>query len=660
MCGIAGIIELNSTPLDLALVKGMARIQQHRGPDGEGFFWDNGAHAVWVEFNGQAQSLPRDLAGQHAERAPRVALAHRRLAIIDLSPAGRQPMSDAAQRYWITYNGEVYNYIELRRELESLGYSFRSGTDTEVILAAYTEWGADCLSRFNGMWAFAIWDAKERTLFCARDRFGVKPFYYYWNGKQFMFASEIKALLANRQVPRTLNDQVILDYLLSGSMDHLPGQTFLAEIQQLLPAHYLILKDGALRAYQYWQLQPSPEPLPITEELDERCRELILDAARLRLRSDVPVGGTLSGGIDSATLTCLIDQRLADQTYHVFSAQFHGHQHDESQYVRDVMAQARHLELHETTPSARQLLDELPQLFWHQEEPFGDTSIYAHYCLMRLTRQQGVKVILTGQGADEVFGGYGSYYRAFLGHLLRKGRIGGLRREIRARSSISGEKPLSLQLASIYHALPSSLRTHVQSLALYQRSDWINPDFKRRITRQRFDAVPPGWSRFNWYLAEAISKWSIPHLVHHDDRNSMAFSIESRAPYLDYRLAQLLFSTADEAKISNGRMKVLLRRASQGIIPQSITARNDKIGFYTPMSQWLSEAREFIWETFDTNFARENPYLHAPQVTRMAQEVLQGNFRWASPLWWSLSLCLWHEVVVKGKEQPALSKLAIA
>jgi asparagine synthase (glutamine-hydrolysing) len=660
MCGIAGIIEVSGAPINPGKIQPMARIQEHRGPDGEGFFYDHGGRQIWTEFEGQALQARPNLSVNGSGQAPCVALAHRRLAIIDLSQAGRQPMADATERYWITYNGEVYNYIELRRELELVGHRFRTSTDTEVILAAYAEWGPECLGHFNGMWALAIWDTKERTLFCARDRFGVKPFYYYWNGKRFIFASEIKALLTNDDIPRQLNDQAILDYLLSGSMDHLPGQTFLEHIHQLLPAHYLILKNGLVTDHRYWEIQAAREVLPVTEELTEQCRELILDAARLRLRSDVPVGGTLSGGIDSTVLTCLIDQRLVNQTYHVFSAQFRGHQQDESRYVNDVMARAKYLELHEITPSSQQLIDDLSELMWHQEEPFGDTSIYAHFCLMRLARQHGVKVILTGQGADEVFGGYWSYYRAFLGHLLVTGQLGGLQREVRERAKITGEKLFNLGLAAAYHALPSSLRTQVQSLILYQGASWINPELKRQITRQRFDTIPAGWSRFNWYLYESIRKWSIPHLVHHDDRNSMAFSIESRAPYLDYRLAQLLFSTADDAKIANGRMKVLLRRASEGIVPETVTARNDKIGFYTPMSRWLSEAREFVWGALNTDFARNNPYFHTSQLQRMAEEVFEGNSRWASPLWWALSLSLWYDVVVKGSKQSVMSKLATA
>jgi asparagine synthase (glutamine-hydrolysing) len=554
----------------------------------------------------------------------------------------------------------VYNYIELRGELEGRGYRFRSHTDTEVILAAYAEWGPDCLGRFNGMWAFAIWDALERVFFCARDRFGVKPLYYHWNGKHFAFASEIKALLAHPEVPRTLNNQAILDYLLSGSADHLPGQTFFAEIRQLLPAHYLIVKDGSLQMRCYWDIQIPPQKQPVTDALVTQCRDLLRNAARLRLRSDAAVGGTLSGGLDSSILACLIDQELISNTYHVFSAQFPGHPLDEGSYVDDVIAQAQHLRLHAITPSYQELIDDLPKLIWHQDEPFGDTSIYAHYRLMQLARQNGIKVILTGQGADEIFGGYWSYYRAFLGNLLIARRIRSLRQEIRDRAKITGEAPLALLKAAVYHALPPRLRTQIQSFVLCRQADWISSEFRRFGARHRFDPAPDGWSQFDWYLYESLRKWSIPHLLRHDDRNSMAFGVESRVPYLDYRLVQLLFSSTDDAKIAHGRTKVLLRCAGEDMIPASIAARNDKIGFYTPMAEWLDNARDFIGDMLSTDFARQNPYFSAQRLSCMLQGLSVGKCRSISPLWWGLSLCLWHEVMVKEKGAPAGVKLANA
>lgn len=658
MCGIAGWLNLNGKGIDREVVAKMVWLQAHRGPDGEGIFFDNGKTCEWTEFEGRWRhftSLTVKASSQY-----QIGLGHRRLSIIDLSSAGHQPMRDRTGRYWITYNGEVYNYLELRRELQDGGYEFYSHTDTEVILAAYETWGTSCLSRFNGMWALAIWDTRERELFCARDRFGVKPFYYHWNTQDFIFASEIKAVLVCSQVSNTLNDSVILDYLLGGSVDHLPGNTFFREIKQLLPGHYAIIKDGKLWMERFWEMPVFEKKRPVTQDLVEECRTLLLDATRLRLRSDVPVGGTLSGGIDSTTLTCLVDQRLSTQPYHVFSTQFAGHVNDESQYVSDVMAGARHLQLHLTLPTSQELMDTLTKLMWHQDEPFGDTSIFAHYCLMQLARAHGIKVVLTGQGADEIFSGYWSYYRAWLGQLLVEGRLALLQREIQVRRRITGETHASLYQAAIYHALPAQLRTQIQSARLYRQANWLNPEFKQSVRRERFDPAPTGWSRFDWYLYESLTKWSVPHLVHHDDRNSMAFGVESRAPFLDYRLVQFLFSTADGAKHADGRMKVLLRRAGEGIIPPSVTSRNDKIGFYTPMAQWLTGAREFAYDLLGTDFARKNPYFSTDSFVPMVEDVLAGNARHASQVWWGLSLCLWHEVMIKQNQSAVEGKTALA
>jgi asparagine synthase (glutamine-hydrolysing) len=646
MCGIAGIVRSDGGPIDIALVRKMTVVQAHRGPDGEGFFEDSGAGELWSEFDRARSAIGRRSGcGGHAS-ASSVALGHRRLAILDLSEAGRQPMPDSAQRYWIVYNGEVYNYIELRRMLRTRGHVFRSDSDTEVVLASYIEWGPECLRRFNGMWAFAIWDSRERTLFCARDRFGVKPLYFHWKSGNFVFASEIKAVLLAPGVSRALDEQPVVDFLLSGSADHIPGHTFFAEIAQLLPAHYLIIKNGELRTCRYWDIDGAGPKRDVTGDLIAECRELLTDAARLRLRSDVPVGGTLSGGIDSATITALVDQRLATGVYHVFSVQFPGHQQDESRYVSELAAQSSHVRLHMLTPRSAELVQDLPRLIWHQEEPFGDTSVYAHYRLMQLARENGVKVLLTGQGADEVFCGYGSYYRAYLGHLLACARISTLIQEIRKRQQIAGENVPDLVRAAFYHAAPPWLRTRVQSAVLHHNSSWLRPEVANLVMRRRFWRRPKGWSRLDWYLYEALRKWSLPHILRHDDRNSMAFGIESRAPYLDFRLAELLFSTADEAKVANGRMKTLLRGIGTGLIPESITNRTDKIGFFTPLGDWLADAREFTFDLLNTEFAKTNPYFSAQTLSQMAAGSPDSSL--AGPLWWGLSLSLWYEVMVRG------------
>lgn len=649
MCGIAGILRLNGAPVRRDSVDAMMRLQSHRGPDGHGFFEDDGDTLCWTHFDGREEGMPRP--GRNGSNGHvRLGMGHGRLAIIDLTSAGHQPMADPSRRYWIVYNGELYNYIELRKELEAAGRTFHTRSDTEVVLEAYIAWGADCLARFNGMWGLAIWDAERRTLFCARDRFGIKPFYYYFNGSDFIFASEIKSILANRSVSRALDDGTVIDYLLAGNVDHLPGRTFLSEIHALQPGHAMTVSESGLKTERYWDIRAEGERRPFSQELVEECRDLIRDAIRVHLRSDVPVGITLSGGIDSSTLACIAGTLNNDSAMHAFSSLFPGHRNDESRYVQSVVEHGNRYKLHTDSPTSHDLIEDLPRLMWHQDEPFGDTSIYAHYRLMRLARENGIKVILTGQGADEIFAGYGSYHRAFLGQLLATGQLGRLGHEINARNQIVGEKRLSLLRAATYHALPPGLRTKVQSWALARECSWLRPAIRRAATsRERFDPVRPGWSRLDWYLYESIQKWSIPHLVHYDDRNSMAFGVESRVPFLDYRLVDLLFSVDDNAKIRDGRMKTLLRDSSKGLIPDLITSRTDKIGFFTPMGSWLREARPLINDLLETEFARNNPYIEPTEFRRMVDGLLDHDRQeYASPVWWGLSVYLWHQVMVSS------------
>jgi asparagine synthase (glutamine-hydrolysing) len=639
MCGIAGWVS--AAGIDVPTLRRMTDVQAHRGPDDAGYLVDDGGALHELDAAGRAvRSTPRP-----APLAGAAGLGHRRLAILDLSTAAHQPMADPERRYWLTYNGEIYNYVELRQALRAAGWRFRSDGDTEVVLAAYLVWGEACVERFNGMWAFAIWDARERRLFCARDRFGVKPFYYYKGGGHFIFASELKGLLAHPAVPRGLNDRAARDFLSSGTIDHRPGESLLAEVAELPSAHTLVLEGDNLRLREYWRI-PAPERKePFTPALTERCRELLQDAIAIRLRSDVPVGGTLSGGIDSATLTCLID-RSADRSYPVFTVQFPGHAHDESRYVRDVMAEARNLELHTLTPSSGELLRDLTRVLWHQDEPFADTSIFAHYRIMRLVRESGVKVVLTGQGADEIFAGYASYYRSYLGHLAATGRLRELNQEVAARSAMTGESRVGLFQAALYHASPLRTRNALHALATRRAVPWLRPE--PGASPPRFAPAPPGWSGFDWYLYEALRRWAIPHLLRQDDRNSMAFGLESRAPFMDYRLVELLFRTADDAKVGGGESKRLLRAVGEGVIPASITARRDKIGFYTPMTEWLRDGRPLVEEVLGGGFATSNPYFDAAPLRRAADRLFAGDARHASAIWWAFSFTLWYETVIAG------------
>jgi asparagine synthase (glutamine-hydrolysing) len=646
MCGIAGWVSTRG-PIDVAIVRSMTDVLHHRGPDDAGYLIDDGAALRTLGANGVTTATHAHAGSPDGRWA---GLGHRRLAILDLSLAGHQPMSDPGRRYWLTYNGEIYNFVELRTELRARGWRFVSDSDTEVVLAGYVVWGESCVERFNGMWAFAIWDAQERRLFCARDRMGVKPFYFFHDDGHFIFASELKALLVNPLVPRDLNETAVREFLVSGSIDHRPGQTLLSRVAELPAAHTLRLDAGGVQTREYWRLEPTEEKRPFDARLIEQCRDLLLDATRVRLRSDVPVGGTLSGGIDSATLTCLVDQFCGLPNYPVFTVQFPGHAQDESRYVRDVVAESRALQLHTLTPSADDLLGDLQRVLWHQDEPFADTSIFAHYRIMQLVRDEGVKVVLTGQGADEIFAGYASYYSAYLGHLAATAQVGTLGREIRARSRSTGESAAGLLRSALYHATPAGIRSRVHARVAGRTAPWLKPGAS---TPPRFVAPPDGWSGFDWYLHESLRKWAIPHLLRQDDRNSMAFSIESRAPFMDYRLVELLFSTEDGAKVGGGESKRLLRAAGMGVVPASVSARRDKIGFYTPMTDWLRDSRDLVQDVLSSDFASSNPFFDAAPLRSAADAMFRGDRRHVHAVWMAFCLTLWHHTVVEQSYHPA-------
>ncbi|MDD4137697.1 MAG: asparagine synthase (glutamine-hydrolyzing), partial [Methanoregula sp.] len=400
MCGIAGQFCLDGKAPDTQLLAAMSERLTHRGPDGEG-----------TKICGST------------------GLVHRRLAIIDLSDEGLQPMTNEDGTLWLIFNGEIYNYVELREDLIQSGHRFHSRSDTEVILHAYEEWGTACLARFNGMWAFALWDGKEQKLFCARDRLGIKPFYYTQACGSFLFASEIKALLAHPDTGKRPDDSALGTYLAWGVLDH-SGRTMFDGISQLEPAHAMVVTAaGPEQPFRYWDVKVNPAIRSDVkdEEAASRLLAILRDATRIHLRSDVAVGTCLSGGIDSSTLTVLINDLIRDEApasvgarQKTFSAVFTDTRFDESRYIDEIVA-ATGVDAHRVEPTPEQLWDDIDRLVYIQDEPFGSLSIYAQYCVMRLA-QKNVKVVLDGQGADELLAGYIAYQGSYISTLIRSFR----------------------------------------------------------------------------------------------------------------------------------------------------------------------------------------------------------------------------------------------
>ena len=649
MCGIAGIIDLTGAPPPADLLIRMADVQRHRGPDGEGFA------ALSLDPHGSLFLTRGQMANRQSPIGNRQwtgAFAHRRLAILDLTEAAAQPMPNDDGSLWLVYNGEVYNYPELRAELEALGHRFRSSGDTEVVLKAYNAWGTECFSRFNGMWGIAIWDARRGTLVLSRDRFGVKPLHYHFDGARLVFASEIKAILEAPWVPREPDEAVVADYLVH-KLVNASHHTFFKGILAVPPGHCLTLKAqaGARPALsRWWTLEDHLEKPPATDaEAVARFRQLFADAVRIRLRSDVPVGTALSGGIDSSSIVCVARPHLTPGNQKTFSACYEGFEEDEKRWV-DLVVAATGVESHVVHPTVEGLREHQKHLVWHQEEPYGTTSVYAQHEVFALARRCGVPVTLDGQGADEALAGYHYFFPTHLAGLLLSGRLGAWWREAAAFAR-NHHKSLPYALLSTGAGLLSRRAMYRLAARLYPELDvsWVSPRL-RRLARSLGppQARLPG-DRLTRRLHDIFALQGLPALLRYEDRNAMAHSVESRLPFMDWRLVAYLFSLPAHLKIRRGTTKWLLRQAMAGIVPQPILDRQDKIGFATPESAWFRAAAEgFLGQAIERAIAAKNDWWDGSRLARLWAAYRAGRLAAMRPIWRVANLMLWRETFFSG------------
>lgn len=654
MCAIAGLYSPSGMSVDLRTLEAMTQVQAHRGPDGEGYVLlaHGGAEGPLAVKGPLASSLP---SGAHRYA---LGFGHRRLAIVDLSPLGHQPMATEDGRCWVTCNGEIYNHIELRRELREKGHRFRSASDTEVLLAAYREWGEACVTRFNGMFAFALWDGDRRRLFCARDRLGVKPFYYSWDGEQFAFTSEIKGLLAAgvRPVP---NHRAVFDYLDGACLDHTDG-TFFEGILQLLPAHCLTVDGRGVTLSRYWAVPLAAEEPCLTPRASAQTfLDLFRDAVRIRLRSDVPIGTCLSGGLDSSAIVCVanelmfgdkpeVSRAVVGERQKTFSSCFEDPAFDERRFIRMVLDRTGAAS-HETFPDPKELADLAEQLIWQQDEPFGSTSIFAQWNVMRLAAQAGVKVLLDGQGADEQLAGYHGFFGALYADLIAGKRWGRLARELLAYRRLHGPLPRYLVANFARAVLPVSLARAVRS-RMTGSVDWIAGDFRRQWGPMPSGSNGPS-SHFQRMQHALLTGNGLRALLHYEDRNSMAFGIETRLPFLDYRLVEFLAGLPAYDKIRRGWTKAVLRDAMEGILPEEVRWRVDKMGFVTPEDQWFrTSLRDITREILTDSRTRARGYLNVEAALQEFDAHVAGRKNLTFTLWRWLNLELWCRRFV---DQPA-------
>lgn len=565
MCGIAGIIQSGPKRGPDTLER-MTAALAHRGPDGKGF-WQNEAQTVL--------------------------LGHRRLAILDLSAAGAQPMHfqnpQTGARYSIVHNGEIYNYIELRKQLQNEGYRFHTQSDTEVILAAYDCWQDECVEYFDGMFAFAIWDEEEQELFAARDRFGEKPFFFWKQGNEFLFASEIKALWA-AGLPRTANLKMLFNFITIGYTGNPadPQETFFEQIQKLPPASRLYFNpaDGYFSIEKYYEIDPDEQNGRITDaEAIEKFRSLLDASVKRRLRSDVAIGCSLSGGLDSSAIAARIHDLQPNSPLHCFTAHFPGFEKDELSYAKLVTTPWQ-LPHHISVLSDADLPDLWHTFMHHQEEPVGSASAFAQYMLFRLAADTQVKVLLDGQGADEILAGYHKYYKWYWQELFVKRRL--LRsREIASARNLGIREKFGFKnvMAALFPDLASVILERQYLLHALQQPD-LHRDFIRLQSKEAYYTTPEIHS-LNGVLHFNTTTHGLDELLRYADRNAMAHGREVRLPFLNHELAGFVFSLPAHFKIRQGWTKWILRQSMDQQLPTAISWRKDKTGFEPPQLQWM-------------------------------------------------------------------------
>ncbi len=580
----------------------------HRGPEGEGF---------WISSNG------------------RVGFGHRRLSIIDLSEAGAQPMH-YMERYTITYNGEIYNYLEVKQALEKQGYHFKSSCDTEVILAAYACYGKNCLQHFDGMFAFAIWDELEQKLFCARDRFGEKPFYLFTDQTQLVFASEIKALHA-AGIGKAINNSMLLNYLTIGftSDPSDPSATFFNDIKKLPAAHCMEIdvkqQQLHIHQWQYWDIDKEAQLELKEEEYIDRFAQLFETSIQRRLRSDVAIGSSLSGGLDSSSIVAVINNIIGDATRQkTFSAVFPGFEKDESLYINKVVQQFK-VDNYTVTPTALGFADDFQKLVHHQDEPFQSSSIYAQYKVYELAKQHDVTVILDGQGADEILAGYNKYYHWYWQELVRKEDWKKAKHEQKAAANngVRAEWSWKNYVAAY---MPTLTARQLEKKANAQQAslEFMHQDFIEQY-RDKSSVQKPVVEKLNDILYFNTMQQGLEELLRYADRNSMAHSREVRLPFLNHELVQFVFSAPSSMKINKGFTKYLLRLVMDTVLPQPIVWRKDKVGYEPPQQQWMQQQPvvDIIMQSREKLVQQgvlDKRVLHEPIRAHAAHDA--GNFDW--------------------------------
>jgi asparagine synthase (glutamine-hydrolysing) len=649
MCGICGEIDFSRTGIRVEVVHRMCEVLEHRGPDDEGMVFLQGNKLLEIK-----RPFPPSL----DENGFEVGLGHRRLAIIDLSDVAHQPMCNEDGRVWIVFNGEIYNFQEIRGGLEKKGHFFKSKSDTEVILHAYEEWGVECLNHFRGMFAFAIWDSNLKQLFMARDRLGKKPLVYFNRNGQFAFASEIKALLEIADIERQVNNNSLHHYL---SYQYVPSpHTIFEGIKKLPPAHYLLLDHrGNIKVDRYWKLyfNSSHQNGINLEELSDRIRTELEESVKLRLISDVPLGAFLSGGVDSSLIVGIM-AKLSEKTVKTFSIGFDEKEFDELSYARLVSTHFA-TEHHEflVKPNAIEIL---PKLIWHYNEPFADSSAIPTYYVANMTKDY-VKVVLTGDAGDENFAGYQRYLFSQWAPFLTKLPEGVMRktlpRFLRLFSSFHIKESKINRLADLLEMLSvDRVRNYAEQIKIFnakEREDIYTKDFFKSV--EKLDPLDFLMNKFidsetedflERLLYVDINSYLPEDLLVKMDIATMANSLEARVPFLDHKFLEFVATIPSRLKLKGFKTKFILRAAFRDFLPEVIFKRR-KMGFVIPVSRWFrNELKDYVYDILLDPRTLNRGYFRREGVQRLLKDHLESRYDHSAKIWALLFLEMWFRVFI--------------
>lgn len=654
MCGIAGFIANNGGPLPNSSLLKMTDLIYHRGPDDEGYFFYSTDKSIIIAagestpgpvWDARSDYRPTVYASSVGHHYSHLAFGHRRLSILDLSPGGHQPMTYGNGKLWIIFNGEIYNYKDLQNELKIYGHSFKTSSDTETILAAFAEWGVNCFEKFVGMWALAIFDAEREEIILSRDRYGIKPLYYYFSSSgDLYFGSEIKQFTAISEWKPRMNPGRVYDQLIYSFTDH-TDETMFSGVWQLPAGSYFrssirkISRDteGKVKVNQWYSAVHRPFKGTF-EDAAAEFKSLFTRAVREHLNADVPVGTALSGGLDSSSIVCEVSRILGEEgsseLQKTFSSCSTYEQYSERKWMDLVIAHTN-VEAYFVYPSVEQVMEITPSLVWFHDEPYQSQSAFLAYNLFQLARVNNVKVLLNGQGADEYLGGYGQFTIARYAGMLKKLRFSDLLSDIKKSSEINNHSTAGIISGVVFHLIPDFARRSLTRLR--STSDNVKSliDLKKLNARplHPFDQIPVPY-RSVPEISDHLTFYStLPKYLHWEDRNSMANSVEARVPFLDHRLVEFSSGLPDDFLEKDGVNKRVMRAALKGLIPEGTRNRKDKMGFTTPEEMWVRKENPGIFKRKLEEAVNVTNGIIKPEVLAYFDEVVSGRQKFDYTYW---------------------------